>query len=313
LQKLSEEHEICQRILTFRGLCKLRSTYVEGLLAQINTTTGKIHTSYNQTVAATGRLSSSNPNLQNIPVGGEAAYDVRSVFVPEKGWQFLSADYSQVELRLLADMSGDPELKRAFENDEDIHSFTAQLIFGGEKVTSDQRRIAKTINFGVVYGQTPFGLSQTLKISPAQAKDFIDRYFARYGQVKAYLNGLIVSARESGFAVTRLGRRRRVADINSQNRMQREMSERVAINMPIQGTAADMIKIAMVSLYRRLKKEKLAARMVLQVHDELVFEAPPEEKDLLEKIVREEMEAAMKLSVPLKVDLCWGTDWSQCG
>lgn len=313
LLKLSEEHEICQRILTFRGLGKLRSTYVEGLLAQINGTTGKIHTNYNQTVAATGRLSSQNPNLQNIPVGGEAAYDVRSVFIPEPGWQFLSADYSQVELRLLADMSGDPELTRAFANDEDIHAFTAKLIFGDQKASPEHRKIAKTINFGVVYGQTPFGLSQTLGVSPSEAKDFIERYFARYGKVKAYLNSLIESARESGFAVTRLGRRRRVVDIKSQNRMQREVSERVAINMPIQGSAADMIKIAMVSLAKRLKAEKFRARMILQVHDELVFEAPPEEKERLEKVVREEMEGAMPLSVPLKVDLCWGTDWSQCG
>ncbi len=313
LLKLSQDHAICQRILTFRGLGKLKSTYADGLLAQINGHTGKIHTNYNQTVAATGRLSSSNPNLQNIPVGGDSAYDIRSVFIPEKGWQFLSADYSQVELRLLADMSGDPELLRAFANDEDIHDFTARLIFGDKAKDGEFRKVAKTINFGVVYGQTPYGLSQTLKISPSEAKDFIDKYFARYGKVKEFLNGLVGSARKTGFAVTKMGRRRRVPEINSQNRMQREMAERVAINMPIQGSAADMIKVAMVRLHERLPREKLRARMVLQVHDELVFEAPPEEKSHLEKIVSEEMGSAMPLSVPLKVDMGWGANWSVCG
>lgn len=312
LQKLSKGHPICAKILEFRGLGKLKSTYVDGLLSQIQHQTGRIHTSYNQTVAATGRLSSSNPNLQNIPVSGETQYDVRSVFVAAPGYGLLSADYSQVELRLLADMSGDPELQRAFHNDEDVHAFTGRLIFGVKDVSPDQRRVAKTINFGVVYGQTPFGLSQTLGISTSEAKTFIDTYFSRYAKVRQFLQGLVVTARETGYATTRLGRRRRVGDINSQNRMLREMAERMAINTPIQGSAADLIKIAMVSVRKRLLAEKRASRLVLQVHDELVLEVPQSERAAAEKILSEEMESAMKLTVPLKVDLGWGDDWSQC-
>ena len=312
LQKLSKEHEICQEILRFRGLGKLRSTYVEGLLGQIHPDTKRIHSSFNQTVAATGRLSSSDPNLQNIPTGGEVEYDIRSVFVPTPGFEMLSADYSQVELRLLADMSGDKELTRAFANDEDVHSFTGKLIFGVDEVTSEQRSIAKTINFGVVYGQTPYGLSQTLGISNTEAKEFIDKYFARYGQVKEFLQSLVDEARETGWTRTKLGRRRQVPEIDSRNRMRREMAERMAINTPIQGTAADMIKIAMIRIDDRMTKEKLSSRMLMQVHDELVFEVTDGEKVAMERLVKEEMEGAMKLSVPLKVDMGWGENWSAC-
>jgi DNA polymerase-1 len=310
LQQLSVEHEICQWIVKYRELGKLKSTYVEGLLAQIHPRTHRVHTSYNQTVAATGRLSSSNPNLQNIPVGSER-YDVRAVFVAPAGTVLLSADYSQVELRLLADMSGDPELLRAFRNDEDVHAYTGRLIFGSANVTSEQRRIAKTINFGVVYGQTPFGLSQTLRISPKDAKKFIDTYFERYAGVKSFMRQLVENTRKKGYAETALGRRRFLPEITSQNRMRREMAERAAINMPLQGTAADMIKKAMVSIQRRLHAENRRTRMILQVHDELVFEVAEAECTAVETIVRQEMESALALKVPLKVDMGWGKNWRE--
>lgn len=307
LHELSKEHEICQWIVKYRELEKLKSTYVEALLTQMHQQTHRVHTNYNQTVAATGRLSSSNPNLQNIPVGSK--WDVRAAFIAGEGKELLSADYSQVELRLLADMSDDTELVRAFKNDEDVHDYTGRLIFGVEKIDSDQRRIAKTINFGVVYGQTPFGLSQTLKISPKEAKDFIERYFARYSGVQRYMRQVVEDTRQRGYAMTVLGRRRYLPEINSQNRMRREMAERAAINTPLQGTAADMIKKAMVSIHRRLLREGLATRMILQVHDELVFEVPLAEKKDVQAMVREEMESALALKVPLKVDMGWGQTW----
>jgi len=311
LQKLRTAHPICEFILKFREFMKLKSTYVEGLLGQINPRTKRIHTSYNQTVAATGRLSSSNPNLQNIPAL-TGVYDIRSVFIPAPGKQFLSADYSQVELRLLADMSGDPELVRAFENDEDVHAATARGIFGKTSVTPEERRIAKTINFGVVYGQTPFGLAQQLSISPSEAKSFIDAYFGRYHGVRSFLLSLAEEARQKGYAVTRLGRRRYLPEINSQNKMRREMAERAAINTPLQGTAADMIKVAMVRLHAEWQKRGLTSRMVMQVHDELVCEVAEGEKSEVEALVRHTMESAMPLKIPLKVDVGWGSDWSGC-
>jgi DNA polymerase-1 len=309
LAELRSKHPICDTILKYREYGKLRSTYVEGLLGQMQADSGRVHTNYNQTVAATGRLSSSNPNLQNIPIGVDPRFEIRSVFIAPPGSQILSCDYSQIELRLLADMSGDKELLRAFQNDEDVHEFTGKLIFGTDTVSSDQRRIAKTINFGVVYGQTPYGLSQTLKISTGDAKKFIDRYFERYNGVQSFLRSLAESARKTGYAVTRLGRRRTIPEINSQNRMRREMAERTAINMPLQGTAADLIKIAMVSIHRRLKAEGLKSRMIMQVHDELVFEVPDGEKAAMEKLVTTEMSSALALKVPLKVDVGWGTNW----
>ena len=312
LQELSDKHPICEWILKFREISKLKSTYVEGLIDQIHPKTGRVHTSFNQTITATGRLSSSNPNLQNIPTTNDPRYDIRSVFVAEEGCELFSGDYSQVELRLLAHMSEDKELLRAFANDEDVHSYTGKLIFGVDKVTAEQRKIAKTINFGVVYGQTPFGLSQTLKISPSEAKDFIERYFQRYSGVKKYLNSLVQDAHKKGYVTTPLGRRRYLPEISSANRMRREMAERAAINMPIQGAAADMIKIAMVAIDQKLKEGKLKTKMILQVHDELVFEAPISEKKVVEKLILNEMETAMKLSVPLKVDSGWGKNWREC-
>lgn len=312
LEALSKDHEICQFIRKYRELGKLKSTYVEGLLAQLDPKTNRVHTSYNQTVAATGRLSSSNPNLQNIPTEEDPKYDIRTAFVVEEGNEMLAADYSQVELRLLADMSEDEELLRAFNNDEDVHEYTGRLIFDTKKVTPEQRRIAKTINFGVVYGQTPFGLSQLLKIHPSEAKAFIDTYFKRYKGVRKFMDGIKEEAHKTGVVKTRLGRRRFLPEINSSNRMKQEMEERAAINTPLQGTAADMIKIAMVNLHQRLNKEKLKTRMIMQVHDELVFEVPKAEKQKVEKMVREEMEAALSLKIPLKVDMAWGKNWREC-
>ena len=312
LLALANKHPVCEWVLKYRELSKLKSTYVEGLIQQIHPKTGRVHTSFNQTITATGRLSSSNPNLQNIPTTKDPRYDIRSVFIAEEGCELFSGDYSQVELRLLADMSEDKELLRAFEQDEDVHAYTGKLIFGVNEVSAEQRKIAKTINFGVVYGQTPFGLSQTLKISPSEAKDFIEKYFKRYSGVKKYLNFLIENAHKNGFVTTQFGRRRYLPEINSANRMRREMAERAAINTPIQGTAADMIKTAMVRIHEKLKKEKLKTKMILQVHDELVFEVPTSEKKEIEKQILSEMENAMKLKVPLKVDSSWGKSWGDC-
>ncbi len=309
LAQLSSEHQICASILKFREYGKLRSTYVEGLLGQIDPNTHRVHTSFNQAVTATGRLSSSNPNLQNIPVGADPRYEIRSVFKAPPGTELLSADYSQIELRLLAEMSGDAELVRAFQNDEDVHAYTGRLIFGVNNVSADQRRVAKTINFGVVYGQTPYGLAQTLKISPARAKEFIDRYFERYSGVQAFLRSLAEKARKTGYASTLWGRRRYIPEIDSQNRMRREMAERTAINAPLQGTAADLIKAAMVSVYRRLHQEGLKSRMILQVHDELVLEVPLDEKEKVSKLVTQEMVGALATKVPLKVDSGYGPNW----
>ncbi len=309
LMKLSS-HPICSLILEYRGLEKLRSTYVDGLLPQINPATKRIHTTFNQTVTATGRLSSSNPNLQNIPVSYKTKYDIRSIFTVPDGFLFCSADYSQVELRLLADMSADSELIRAFLNNEDVHSSTARLIFDKKDITPEERAIAKTINFGVMYGQTAFGLSEMLGISRAEAKKFIDMYFKLYSGVTKFFNELIKSARNLGFAKTKLGRIRFVNDINSKNKTLRELAERIAINTPIQGSAADMIKVAMVNISRKLLEGNFKTKLVLQVHDELVFEVPIEEKPKVENLVKEEMESAFKLKVPLRVDIKWGKNWS---
>jgi len=311
LLDLAASHPICSEILKYRELAKLRSTYVEGLIVEIHPRTGRVHTSYNQTITATGRLSSSSPNLQNIPVDRDR-HDIRSVFRCPPGTRLLSADYSQVELRILAHMSRDPVLKRAFEEGRDVHDETARLVFGVSDVTPEQRKVAKTINFGVVYGQTAYGLSQQLKIGPARAKEFIDEYFRRYPAIQAFLRGLVEGCRRDGYVTTLLGRRRNFPEINSGNRMVREMAERAAINAPLQGTAADLIKVAMVRLHRRLADEALKSRMILQVHDELVLEVPEAESERVESLVRELMQGAMTLSVPLRVDLGWGKTWKEC-
>ncbi len=312
LQELSQQHDICKRILEYRGLAKLRSTYVEGLIAEIHPKTGRVHTHFNQTVAATGRLSSSGPNLQNIPIKSETPYDIRSVFIAPQGYNLFSFDYSQIELRLLAHMSGDKALCEAFRNNEDIHEATARLIFGGKEVSPEHRRVAKTINFGVVYGQTAYGLSQSLKISPGQAKEFIEAYFKRYGSVREFFESVLVQARENGYVTTMMGRRRYLPELKAENRMVREMAERAAINAPIQGTAADLIKKAMISIDSRMKSEALRSAMLLQVHDELVFEVPPSEEEMMRSLVRHEMEGAVVLDVPLKVDLGEGRSWGEC-
>ncbi len=311
LTELSDKHAVPNRIVKFRELGKLKSTYVDGLLAEIHPVTRRIHTHFNQTVTSTGRLSSSEPNLQNIPDNPDYKYTIRSVFIAPPGMELLAADYSQVELRILAHMSEDGELLRAFENNEDVHEVTARSIFGSNSVTAEQRKIAKTINFGVIYGQTPYGLSQQLRITPKDAKAFIDSYFNRYSGVKKFLQKVISQTTETGFVSTLLGRRRFIPEIHSENKMRREMAERTATNTPLQGTAADMIKVAMVRIFHRLKRENLKSTMILQVHDELVLEVPLAEKSHVEHLVRQEMEGALKLKCPLKVDLGWGKNWGE--
>jgi DNA polymerase-1 len=277
----------------------------------VNPHTGRLHTSYSQTVAATGRLSSNDPNLQNIPIRRELGRDIRRGFTPRKGWEFLAADYSQIELRLLAHLSGDPAFVQAFQSGGDIHRQTAALIFDVplEGVTSEMRARAKTINFATIYGQGPHALSRQLKISHAEAKEFIDRYFQRFQRVREYLDSMVLYAREHGYVETIFKRRRYVPELRDRNFNIRAFGERTAANSPIQGSAADLIKIAMIRIHERLRQERHSARMLLQVHDELVFEVPGPEMEAVTDLVREEMEDAAKLSVPLVVDVGTGRNW----
>jgi DNA polymerase-1 len=307
-----------RKILEHRQLAKLKSTYVDALPGMVNPKTGRVHASFNQTVAATGRLSSSDPNLQNIPVRREMGQQIRQAFVPEPGWTLLTADYSQIELRLLAHFCGDGGLARGFAEDRDIHAAVAGQIFGvaEKEVTAEQRRMAKTVNFGVLYGMSPFGLAQRLGIGRDDARAFIDAYFARYPKVQAYQDRLLEECRRTGYVTTILGRRRRFdtgAIRRDSTYQQRNQAEREAINMEIQGSAADLMKMAMLRVHGRLKRERLQARMLLQIHDELVFEAPPKELHRLADLVREEMttplEKELKLRVPLRVDLAAGPNW----
>jgi DNA polymerase I len=311
LESLRGQHPIIEKLLDFRQLTKLKSTYVDALPLLINPSTGRVHTSYNQTVAATGRLSSSDPNLQNIPIRTEIGRSIRAAFVPAKGMELLSADYSQIELRVMAHVSGDPGLVEAFKNNEDIHATTAAKVFGvkAKDVTREMRRKAKEVNFGIMYGIGPFGLAARLGIPQNEARDIIARYFERFPNVKQYINDTIAGARQNGYVSTLLGRRRYFADINSRNQNIRANAERAAINMPIQGTAADMIKVAMIRIDGDLRKKKLKSRMLLQVHDELVFEIPPAELDAMKSLVTERMQNAMKLSVPVNVDIGTGKNW----
>jgi len=311
LEQIRSKHEVVGKILEYRGVKKLLSTYIEALPKLINPRTGRVHTSFNQAVTATGRLSSSNPNLQNIPVRGEQGKEIRKAFVPTKGWKFVSADYSQVELRLMAHFSGDAQLTKAFNDELDVHSATASALFGVNvnDVTSDMRRKAKTINFGIIYGMSVFGMSERLSISRGEAKEFIDGYFENFNGVKRYMEDVMAHAREKGYVETLMHRRRYLPDINSKNANVRGFAERNAVNAPIQGTAADIIKIAMVRIDERLQREGLKAEMILQVHDELNFNCPPEEVEQLSNIVREEMEGAYTLNVPLKVDIGVGDNW----
>ncbi len=312
LEALSAVHALPALLLKYREISKLKSTYVDALPKLINPRSGRVHTSFNQTVTATGRLSSSDPNFQNIPIKTETGRQIRKAFIPgEKGWVIMSADYSQIELRILAHFSQDKELLEAFENDRDIHTHTASLIFGVKEseVTQEMRSIAKTVNFGIIYGMSPFGLSKELKIEVSKAKEFIDAYFEKYGRVKTFLGDLVDEARENGYVTTILNRRRYLPEINSQNNSVRQFAERAAINAPIQGSAADLIKIAMINIHNILKEKKLASKMILQVHDELVFEVPDAEADEMKKIVRKGMEEVIKLTVPVKVQVKAGKNW----
>jgi DNA polymerase-1 len=312
LEELSSEHELPEAILIYRQMGKLKSTYVDALQEEIFNKTGRVHTSFNQSVAATGRLSSSNPNLQNIPIRTEMGREIRKSFIAEGENKLLSADYSQVELRILAHLSEDESLMDAFLNGEDIHTRTAMEIFGttANRLDAEARRMAKAVNFGIVYGLSAFGLSQQLKIYPKEAKKFIDQYFQLYRNVKVYMEKTIEDARQTGYTLTLMNRKRYLPDLNSKNRQAREAAERIAINSPVQGSAADLIKLAMINLDREIKQRKLKSRMILQVHDELVFECLLEEEEEMRELVRREMEEVMPLKVPLTVDMGWGENWN---
>ena len=311
LEKLRSRHPIVGKILDQRGIRKLLSTYINALPELINPKTGKIHTSFNQTVTATGRLSSSNPNLQNIPIRDNEGREIRRAFVPDPGCLFFSADYSQIELRIMAHLSGDPHMIGAFREGSDIHAATAAKIYKVpiDEVTADMRRKAKTANFGIIYGISVFGLAERLNIPRSEAKELIDGYFESYPQIKEYMNKSIEVAREKGYVETICGRKRMLPDIHSHNSVVRGYAERNAINAPIQGSAADIIKIAMIRIARRFEEEGLKSRMILQVHDELNFNVPTDELERVQEIVRHEMENAYPLQVPLIADYGTGHNW----
>lgn len=311
LESLRNKHDIIGKILEYRGLKKLLSTYIDALPQLINPKTGRIHTSFNQTVTATGRLSSSNPNLQNIPIRDEDGKEIRKAFIPDDDCSFFSADYSQIELRIMAHLSGDKNMIDAFLSGYDIHAATAAKIYKIDikEVTADMRRKAKTANFGIIYGISIFGLAERMNVDRKEAKELIEGYFKTYPQVKAYMDKSIQVAREHGYVETIFHRKRFLPDINSRNAVVRGYAERNAINAPIQGSAADIIKVAMARIYERFKAEGLKAKMILQVHDELNFSVPTEEKKIVEQVVIEEMEKAYSMHVPLKADCGWGTNW----
>lgn len=311
LEKLRDKHEIIDKITEYRQIVKLNSTYVEGLLKIINPKTGRIHSSFNQTITTTGRISSTEPNMQNIPVKTEMGRDIRKVFVADENCKLVDADYSQVELRVLAHMSGDENMIDAFKHGEDIHSKTASQIFDVDikDVTSKQRIEAKAINFGIIYGKTDFGLSQDLNIPVATAKAYIDSYFNKYPKIKEFMDEAVESATETGYATTILNRRRYIPEIKASNFIVRNQGKRFAMNAPIQGSAADIIKVAMVNVYNKLKENNMKSKLILQVHDELIVEAVDEELEMAEKIVREEMENAQSMDVKLDVDLNTGDSW----
>lgn len=311
LQSLKGKHEIISHILDYRGYKKLLSTYIDSLPSLINKQTGHIHTSFNQAVTVTGRLSSSNPNLQNIPIRDANGKEVRKAFIPDDGCEFFSADYSQIELRIMAHLSGDENLIEAFRSGLDIHAATASKVFKKpiDNITADERRKAKTANFGIIYGITVFGLAERMQVSRSEAKELIDEYFQTYTKVKEYMDKSIATAREKGYTETLFGRRCYLPDINSSNSVVRSYAERNAINAPIQGTAADIIKVAMVRIDQRMQREQLRSKMILQVHDELNFSVVPEEKEQLQRLVVEEMQNAITLKVPLIADCGWGENW----
>ncbi len=312
LESLANSHPIIQKVVDYREISKLKSTYVDALAQLVNAKTGRIHTSFNQTVTATGRLSSADPNLQNIPIRTEEGRRIRDVFIPGlKDWVIMSADYSQIELRVLAHISQDPALIGSFLADEDIHRRTAAAVFGVDfdRVTPEMRSRAKAVNFGIVYGISDYGLARNIGVSQAEAKDFIDRYFEKYSGVRNYMDSIVAQAKMDGYVTTLMNRRRYLPELSSPSFQVRKFAERVAMNTPIQGSAADIIKRAMVGVHRRLRDGGCRARLLLQVHDELVLEAPREELEEIAAIVNEEMSGAMELSIPLKVDIAWGESW----
>ncbi len=314
LTQLATQHELPAQILNYRSLSKLKSTYVDALPELVNPDTGRLHTSLNQTVAATGRLSSTEPNLQNIPVKGEYGLRIREAFVASSGHALVCADYSQIEPRILAHLSQDPTLLKVFEKGEDIHMATAVEIFkkpAGE-ITREMRRAAKSVVFGIVYGISPFGLSQNIGVPQAEAKQYIDTFFERFAAVRALMDRNIAEGKEKGYTTTILGRRRPIPELQSTDQTQRGFGERMAVNSPIQGSAADIIKVAMIAVHQRLHKELPSTKMILQVHDELIFEAPESDVEQVKRLVKAEMEGVGKslgLSVPLKVDLGVGANW----
>jgi len=313
LEQLAIDHELPRMILEYRSLTKLKSTYVDVLPKLIKPSTGRVHTSYNQTVTATGRLSSSDPNLQNIPIRTEEGKRIREAFVPEDGWWMVSADYSQIELRILAHLSQDMTLIEAFQKGEDIHARTASEIvrIASDEITPQMRREAKVINFGIIYGMSPYGLAKELRVDTKIASKYIDEYFRRYHGVQTYIEGVLATAKEKGVVTTLYNRRRYLPEINSSNRVARQFAERTAINTPIQGTAADLIKLVMVRIYRYIVDRNLKSKMILQVHDELVLEVPENELSEMEQIVRSEMEGVIQLAVPLEVSIARGRNWDE--
>ena len=313
LEELAEKHPLPEKILNYRQLSKLKSTYVDTLPEEVNKKTGRVHTSFNQTVAATGRLSSSDPNLQNIPIKSDIGKEIRAAFIVEEGNSMLSADYSQIELRIMAHLSDDPALIAAFQRGEDVHSRTAAEIMGRalEEVGENERRMAKAVNFGIIYGLSTFGLSRQLKISPKEAKAFIDQYFQLYKNVKSFMEETVKESAERGYTKTLMNRKRYLPDLNSKNHQARKAAERIAINSPVQGSAADLIKVAMINLSSKLKTNNMRSRMILQVHDELIFECVPNEESELESLVKQEMEGVFDLKAPLIVDTGWGANWNE--
>jgi len=315
LEELALLHPLPAKIIEYRQYAKLKSTYVDALPQMVHPETGRVHASFNQVVAATGRLSSSDPNLQNIPVRNETGREIRTAFLPAApGWRLLAADYSQIELRVLAHFSGDVTMRAAFEHDEDIHARVASEVYGVplEAVTSEMRRGAKAVNFGVIYGQSPFGLARQLNIEKQQAAEFIEAYFARYHGVEEFLERVLEECAASGYVSTILGRRRAISGVRRGASRLRNLPERTAINTVIQGSAADLIKLAMIQIHRRLRQQRSSARMLLQIHDELVFEVPERELDALAHLVSDEMVRVLPLDVPLKVDVKWGDNWGEC-
>ncbi len=313
LQELAPISAAAKCALEYRQLAKLKSSYADALPALVNPETGRIHTSYNQAVTATGRLSSSDPNLQNIPARGDLGRRFRQAFIPAKGFRFLAADYSQIELRVLAHLADDPALIEIFSEDRDIHAETARRVFGDSLFVpaEEQRRRAKIINFSIIYGAGAFSLARELQSSTAEAQDFIDRYYDRFPKVKEFLEAKVREAKERGFSETLFGRKRPVPELQMADRNIQQAGRRIALNTPIQGTAADLMKAAMIDVWREMKRRALRSRMILQVHDELVFEVPPGERKDMEGLVRESLEGACKLKVPLKVHLGWGPNWAE--